>query len=147
MSFLRTTSAHADFQKLITIFDTFLIDIDGEERDFFAFHNNKYLEHALVYYENDIAVGCGGFKEFDAQTAEIKRMFVHPEHRNKGIASSILQEIENWAKDEGYTAFILETSPKLTNAIALYTKTGYQIIPNFGQYIGVENSICMKKEM
>lgn len=146
MKLVRTTSDHPDFKKLVALFDEYLIDIDGEERDFFAFHNNKFLAHALVCYENDKPVGCGGFKEFDATTAEIKRMFVHPDHRQKGIASLILSEIEAWAKENGYTQFILETSPKLENAIALYKKTGYVIIPNFGQYIGVENSICMKKE-
>lgn len=146
MKLVRTTSDDPNFQKLIAIFDEYLVDIDGEERDFFAFHNNKYLEHALVGYEGETAVGCGGFKKFDDQTAEIKRMFVHPDHRGQGIANTILTELENWAKEEGFTAFILETSPKLTNAIALYKKTGYQIIPNFGQYIGVENSLCMKKE-
>ncbi|WP_300568167.1 GNAT family N-acetyltransferase [Flavobacterium sp.] len=141
----RTTSDDPDFQKLIAIFDEYLIDIDGEERDFFAFYNNKYLEHALVCYENEEAVGCGGFKEFDANTAEIKRMFVHPDHRKKGIASIVLKELESWATELNYTSYILETSPKLENAIALYKKTGYKIIPNFGQYIGVENSVCMKK--
>lgn len=146
MKLVRTTSDNPDFQKLIALFDEYLVDIDGEERDFFAFHNNKYLEHALVCYENEVAVGCGGFKEFDATTAEIKRMFVHPDLRGKGIASFILNGIESWAKEFGFTSFILETSPKLTNAITLYKKTGYQLIPNYGQYIGVENSICMKKE-
>ena len=147
MKLVRTTSDHPDFKKLVALFDEYLIDIDGEEKDFFAFHNNKFLAHALVCYENEEPVGCGGFKKFDSKTAEIKRMFVHPEHRQKGIASLLLAEIEAWAKENKYTHFILETSPKLENAIALYKKTGYVIIPNFGQYIGVENSICMKKEV
>lgn len=146
MELVRTTSDNPDFKKLSALFDEYLVDIDGEERDFFAFHNNKYLEHVLVYYENEVAVGCGGFKEFDLNTAEIKRMFVHPDQRGKGIASLILSEIESWAKEFGFTSFILETSPKLTSAIALYKKTGYQLIPNYGQYTDVENSICMKKE-
>ncbi len=146
MKLVRTTWDNPDFKKLSALFDEYLVDIDGDEREFFAFYNNVQLEHVLVIYENEIAVGCGAFKKFDDQTAEIKRMFVHPDHRGQGIASTILMELENWAKEEGFTAFILETSPKLTNAIALYKKTGYQIIPNFGQYIGVENSLCMKKE-
>lgn len=141
----RTTSDNSDFQKLIAIFDEYLIDIDGEERDFFSFYNNKYLEHVVVCYENDVPAGCGGFKEYDADTAEIKRMFVHPEHRKKGIAGLILNELESWAAELGYGSYILETSPKLENAIAFYKKSGYQFIPNFGQYIGVENSVCMKK--
>ena len=141
----RTTSDDSDFQKLSSIFDEYLIDIDGEERDFFAFYNNKFLEHVLVFYNNEIAVGCGGFKEYDKNTAEIKRMFVHPDFRNKGLAKTILQELENWAKEENYLNYILETSPKLEAAISLYLKFGYTFIPNFGQYIGIENSVCMKK--
>lgn len=112
---------------------------------FFAFYNNVQLDHVLVVYENEEAVGCGAFKKYDENTAEIKRMFVHPNHRNKGLARTILQELETWANDFGFTSYILETSPKLTSAIALYEKTGYKLIPNYGQYIGVENSICMKK--
>lgn len=141
----RTNSNDPDFQKLIAVFDEYLIDIDGEERDFFAFHNNKYLDYALVCYENNEAVGCGGFKEYDTNTAEIKRMFVHPDHRKKGIASIILNALESWSAELNYTNYILETSPKLINAIALYKKSGYSITENYGQYIGIENSVCMKK--
>lgn len=146
MKLFRTTSDNPDFKYLVGLFDEYLVDIDGEQRDFFAHYNNKYLEHVLVVYENEQAIACGGFKEYDQETAEIKRMFVHPDQRGKGIATLILNEIENWAKECGYDNFILETSPKLESAIALYKKSGYHLIPNFGQYIGVENSICMKKE-
>jgi GNAT superfamily N-acetyltransferase len=107
------------------------VDIDGDEKDFFAFYNNVKLDNVLVVYENSEAVGCGSFKEFDENTAEIKRMFVHPTHRNKGIARFVLNELESWASDFGFTSYILETSPKLTSAIALYEKTGYQFTPNY----------------
>lgn len=143
---VRTNSDNPDFQKLVEIFDEFLIGIDGDERDFFAHYNNKYLDKAIVCYENNQAIGCGGFKEYDANTAEIKRMFVHPNYRNKGLAKVILQELEHWAKEENYHKYILETSPKLEPAISLYLKFGYTFIPNFGQYIGVENSVCMEKK-
>ena len=145
MELIRTNSDNPDFKMLSALFDDYLVDIDGDEREFFAFYNNVQLDHVLVVYENDETVGCGAFKKFDKNTAEIKRMFVHPNHRNKGIASIILKELELWANDLGFTSYILETSPKLTSAIALYEKTGYQFIPNYGQYIGVENSVCMKK--
>ena len=145
MKIIRTNSENPDFKMLSALFDDYLVDIDGDEREFFAFYNNVQLDNVLVVYENDETVGCGAFKKFDKNTAEIKRMFVHPNHRNKGIASIILKELELWANDLGFTSYILETSPKLTSAIALYEKKGYQFIPNYGQYIGVENSVCMKK--
>lgn len=145
MELIRTNSDNPDFKTLSALFDDYLVDIDGDEREFFASYNNVQLDTVLVIYENSEAVGCGAFKEFDENTAEIKRMFVHPNHRNKGIASLILNKLELWANELGFSSFILETSPKLTSAIALYEKTGYQFISNYGQYIGVENSVCMKK--
>lgn len=145
MQAIRTTSDHHEFKRLTALFDEYLIDVDGEERDFFAFYNNVRLDQVLVVFLDNQAVGCGAFKKFDDTTAEIKRMFVDPTHRGKGIARFILNEIEAWAAEEGYPDYILETSPKLESAIALYKKSGYSQIPNFGQYIGVENSICMKK--
>ncbi|MCG2610920.1 GNAT family N-acetyltransferase [Flavobacterium sp. SM15] len=143
---VRTTSDAPDFKYLTQLFDTFLIDIDGEEKDFFAQYNQIYLQNVVVCYEDDVAIGCGALKEYDAQTGEIKRMFVHPEHRNKGVANAILQELEAWAGELGFSSCILETSQKLENAIALYKKFGYQPIANYGQYIGVDSSVCMKKQ-
>ena len=146
MELIRTNSDNPDFKKLSALFDDYLVDIDGDETDFFAFYNNVQLDNVLVIYENSEAVGCGAFKMYDDKTAEIKRMFVHPNHRNKGIAKLVLNELELWANDFGFSSYILETSPKLTSAIALYEKTGYQFIPNYKQYVDVENSVCMKKE-
>lgn len=141
----RTTSENTDFQKLTALFDEYLIIIDGDEKDFFAQFNQINLKNVVVCYDNDIAVGCGAFKEYEPQIAEIKRMFVHPEHRNKGIASRVLTELESWAKELRYEKCILETSCKLENAILLYKKSGYATIDNYGQYIGVESSVCMEK--
>jgi putative acetyltransferase len=72
-------------------------------------------------------------------------MFVEPASRGKGIAQQVLAELELWAKELHYTACILETGKKQPEAVALYTKSGYTIIPNYGQYLNVENSVCMKK--
>jgi putative acetyltransferase len=145
MQLIRTTSDNLDFQRLTRLFDDYLVDIDGDEKDFFAQYNQIYLEHVLVGYEGEEAIGCGAFKPLESDVAEIKRMFVLPEQRGKGIAVSILNELENWAKEVGCSSAILETSVKLKSAITLYQKTGYEIIPNYGQYIGVESSVCMKK--
>jgi putative acetyltransferase len=141
----RTTSKNPDFQKLTAIFDEYLIDIDGDEKDFFASYNQIYLENVVICYENSIAVGCGAFKKHENKTVEIKRMFVLPNQRGKGIANLILKELELWATELDNTNIILETSLKLEAAIALYLKSGYIPIENYGQYIGVESSYCMKK--
>jgi GNAT superfamily N-acetyltransferase len=145
ISIQKTTSENTDFKHLTRLFDEYLVDIDGDEKDFFAQFNQIYLDYVIVYYENEIAIGCGAFKEYEPKVAEIKRMFVLPEHRGKGIAVSVLDELELWAKATGYQVAMLETSIRLESAIALYKKAEYQIIPNYGQYIGIESSVCMKK--
>jgi putative acetyltransferase len=142
----RTTSDHADFEKLVLQLDAYLRILDGEDHEFYAqFNKSSALKNALIAYENDNAVGIGAYKEFEPNVAEMKRMYVLPEQRGKGIATQILLELELWAKEEGYTISLLETGYMQKDAIALYTKLGYEKIDNFGQYIGVDNSVCMKK--
>ena len=145
MKLLKTNSNNSDFQSLTKLFDEFLVDIDGEEKDFFAQFNQIYIENVILFYLDEIAVGCGAFKEYEPNVAEIKRMFVLPEYRGKGIAKTILKELELWTKSLDYTSTILETSNKLTSAINLYKKSGYEIIPNYGQYVNVESSVCFRK--
>ena len=74
-------------------------------------------------------------------------MFVKDSERGQGIAYQILSGLELWAKESGFTNTILETGDKQDEAIALYQKLGYVITPNYGQYSGMETSICMRKEL
>ena len=145
LKLVRTDSNNEDFIKLTQLFDEYLVDIDGDEKDFFAQYNQIYIENVLICYENEIALGCGAFKKIESNVGEIKRMFVLPEGRGKGIPRKILTELENWAKELNYTSCQLETSQKLEKAIALYKKFGYDEIPNYGQYVGVASSVCFKK--
>ena len=144
----RTTSDHPDFEKLVVALDAYLRIVDGEDHAFYAqFNKTSLLKNALICYENETAAGIGAYKEYDSKTAEIKRMYTLPEHRGKGIAKAILNELERWAAEENYTQSILETGFMQVDAIGLYQKLGYTITENYGQYIGVENSVCMKKKI
>jgi putative acetyltransferase len=144
----RTTSENIDFQKLVVLLDEILRIKDGEDHDFYAQYNTiDKINNVVVYYHDDVAIGCGAFKEFDSDTVEIKRMFVHPDYRGKGIASAVLKELEIWANEIHYTNFVLETGTNNPEAIALYQKLGYGIIPNYGQYENLETSVCLKKSI
>jgi putative acetyltransferase len=101
----------------------------------------------VVVFENEQAVACGAMKEFDAATMEIKRMFVPIERRGSGFASKVLQELESWAIELGYNRLVLETGDKMPEAIGLYKKSGFKVIPNYGQYIDVLTSICFEKDI
>jgi putative acetyltransferase len=146
LTFFKTNSANTDFIRLVQQLDADLAERDGADHSFYAqFNKITMIQHVIVAYENNEAVACGAFKQFDDASAEIKRMYVLPTHRNKGIAAAVLQQLEQWAKEEGYTSAVLETGMKQPEAIRLYEKSGYSIIFNYGQYAGVENSVCMKK--
>ena len=148
MKILRTTSENPDFQKLVKQLDAYLAIMDGEEHAFYHQYNKiDMLKNCVVIFDNDEAVACGAIKELDTKSMEVKRMFTLPEKRGKGLASAILKELESWAKELGYKKTILETGKRQTEAVTLYNKCGYQVIPNYGQYIGIDNSICFEKEL
>jgi putative acetyltransferase len=142
----RTTSDDKNFLSLVKLLDRDLQIRDGKDHSFYAQYNKiDSIKNVVVGYSNDIPISCGAFKQYDNDTVEIKRMFVQPDFRSKGIGKLILEELEKWARENKYSACILETGKKQPEAIKLYKKSGYKIIPNFGQYENVVNSVCMKK--
>lgn len=144
----RTDSNNNDFQKLLRELDIDLKMRDGEEHSFYSqFNKIDAIKYVVVAYEEDTPVGCGAIKEYANKIMEVKRMFVPNEKRGKGIASLVLQELEKWSKEMGMEKCILETGKKQPEAIQLYKKNNYTIIPNFGQYRNVENSVCFEKEL
>lgn len=145
---LKTDSENPDFQALVQLLDQDLRIRDGEDHAFYAQYNKVAgIGHVVVYYADGQAVGCGAFKEYAPQVAEIKRMFVLPTQRGRGIAQQVLTTLERWAQAEGYASCILETGEKQPEAIRLYQKSGYTRIPNYGQYADVPQSWCFEKRL
>lgn len=121
---------------------------DGADHPFYAqFNKLDAIRHVVVAYTDNVAVGCGAFRQYSVDTAEIKRMFVRPVFRGQGIALLILSNLESWASEQDYTQCVLETGYNQPEAIALYNKAGYHQIPNYGPYAGVANSICFRKKI
>lgn len=144
----RTSSDDADFQQLVALLDADLRERDGDDHAFYAqFNKIATIRHAVVCLVDEKPVGCGAFREFESGKVEIKRMYVMPEQRCKGIAGKILHELENWAAELGYQQFVLETGKNQPEAIHLYQKSGYTLIPNYGQYENIESSVCMAKTL
>ncbi len=144
----RTNSDDKDFFKLVKQLDADLAKRDGEEHSFYAqFNKIDKIKHVVVAYENNKPVGCGAIKKFSPTIMEVKRMYTSPGNRGKGIATKILIELEKWATELSYEKCILETGKKQPEAVELYKKNGYKLIPNYGQYAGIENSLCFEKEL
>lgn len=142
----RTISQNFHFRELVTQLDADLAIRNGEENAFFSqFNKIDNLQHCLVAYLDDNPAGCGALKEFSEDAMEIKRMYTNPIFRRNGLAKSILTELEAWAKELNYKKVVLETSKMQPEAVGLYHKCGYTAIPNYGQYEGVESSLCFEK--
>jgi GNAT superfamily N-acetyltransferase len=145
---VRTDSLNPDFISLVSMLDRELAERDGKDHSFYAqFNTIQKIRHAIVRYVGNKPVACGAIREFSPSVMEVKRMFVLPEYRGKGLAKAVLTELENWATEMHYDCCILETGKRQPEAISLYTKSGYHIIPNYGQYVGMENSVCFEKKL
>lgn len=145
----RTDSGDKDFHYLVEKLNKDLLDRYGELQVFYnKFNKIDNIPNVVIAYHDEEPVGCGCFKKFDDSSVEIKRMFVDTKERGKGIGPTILTELEKWAVELGNKSAVLEMGNKQPEAAVLYKKQGFTIIPNYGQYIGMEEtSICMKKEL
>ena len=142
----RTNSEDFDFKILVKELDAELKIVDGTEHGFYSQYNKiDSIKYVIVAYDDNTPVGCGAIKKYSPEAMEIKRMYVVPHKRGLGVATIVLIELENWAKELNYKKCLLETGKRQPDAIALYTKNGYELIPNYGQYEGVENSVCFGK--
>jgi GNAT superfamily N-acetyltransferase len=143
---VRTDSTNGDFIKLVQQLDAYLAVIDGDEHAFYAqFNKTAALKYVVVLYEDAEAVGCGAIKPFGIDAMEVKRMFILPEKRGQGLAKTVLSELERWTKQLHFTRCVLETGKRQQDAVRLYQSAGYSIVPNYGQYAEMENSVCFEK--
>ncbi len=148
IKFFRTTSENPDFRKMVNELDQDLYIRNGDTQAQYERYNQiDKIKHAIVIYFAGNPVGCGCFKSFDPETIEVKRMFVKPEMRGRKLSAGLLQELENWAIEEGYSKAVLETGVRQVEAQGLYAKAGYFRTENYGQYVGMEDSICYRKAL
>lgn len=101
----------------------------------------------LVVVEDGRAVACGGIQALDDGTGELKRMYVRPAYRGRGIARQLLAALEELAFQQGHSVVCLETGTYLPAAIGLYTSSGYEPIPVYGEYADNPYSVCFAKRL
>ncbi len=144
---VRTQSNDPDFKYLTQLLDAFLNQKHDQQQTVYNPLNQIDSQASVLVASIDsIPVGCGCFKTHNTLTAEVKRMFVRDEFRGKGVARSLLCEIEKWSREMGYSRLVLETSIHLTNAIRLYESNGFYRIPNYPPYTDFRESICFEKK-
>jgi len=145
---VHTDATHADFRFLVQQLDEDLAARYGAQQEFYGqFNALAAIKQVIIAYQEDKPIACGAIKAFDEQSMEVKRMFVRASHRSLGIASQVLMALEGWARELNYIRCVLQLADNQSEALRLYQKNGYQVIANFGPYIGDEGSICMEKHL
>ena len=148
MQLLRTSNQDEQFVALPRQLDDELRQRYGELQDLYAPHNRlDRIDTALLGVAEGQPVACGCFKRLDAQRAEVKRMFVHPQWRRRGYSEQLLRALEAWARELGVQQLLLEIGRRQPEAIALYHKLGFTPIAGYGPYVSLGNSLCMAKSL
>ena len=104
----------------------------------------------VVARTGGIAVACGGVRLLDGVTpltAEVKRMFVAPAARGRGVAARVLEALKERARSLGARRLVLETGARQPEALALYARAGFERIEPFGEYVGSPHSVCMAVDL
>ncbi len=101
----------------------------------------------LVAYDDNQPVGCGALRKLDESTVEIKRMYVAPESRGRGVGRGVLNALETEARNLGANRLVLETGTRQKEASALYESDGFKRTPPYREYVDSPLSVCMEKKL
>lgn len=151
MEFIRTDGKNKDFIENCRLLD---MDLDRQvgkkiKRDKYRKFNqlDEIQETIVVYDEDKRAVGGGAIRRYDDENIELKRVFIHTEYQGQGIGSKLVSLLIEWAMELGYKRMILETGELLVESCAVYRKLGFEVIPNYGPYVNMPESLCMAKNL
>ncbi len=150
MDFVRTDGKNGDF-----IENCRLLDMDLDRRVGRQIKREKYqkynqldeIQEAVVVYDKDKLVGGGAIRRYDGDNVELKRVFVHNEYQGQGIGTRLVSLLIEWAAELGYRRMILETGELLAESCAVYKKLGFAVIPNYGPYVDMPESLCMARDI
>ena len=140
-----------DAQRLIAGLDAGLAEVYPPEQRFGPNLKPEHLEDGrgtfLVARDGGRAVGCGAIRVLDPMSAEVKRMYVEPEVRGKGVGRAVMTALEAAARRLGVQRLVLETGVHQGAAIALYERAGFTRIDCWGEYTSSPSSICYQKNL
>ncbi|MFT6808953.1 MAG: putative acetyltransferase [Saprospiraceae bacterium] len=143
----RTNSDNVDFKTLVGLLNKDLADRDGANHPLAKFNPIQNIKGVIVVYSDEVALGCGAFSPLDNSTMEVKRMYVSSESRGKGMATKILNELEQWGRELGFSKALLFMGSNQPEATRLYTNSGYVQIPSYGNLSMIEDCNCYCKDL
>lgn len=150
LAFIDTDGENPDFAMLCGILECSLDELVGgsfQRSRYEQYNHRDSIQDVIVVYRRGKPVACGGFKMYDEEHAELKCIFTDISCRGMGLDMEIVRRLEANAKMKGYKWCILETGKPLEAACHIYSKLGYKVMPNYGQYVDMPDSVCMKRKI
>ena len=150
LTYVWTDGSNTAFQNFYLKTEEYYSKIVGgkNKREAFVPYNlSQSISNVLIVYDGDLAVGCAGLKAYSEEKAEIKRVWVEPKYRGRRIASRLMDQLEEKAKELGFRITILQTRPIMRDAVKLYEGRGYALIENYPPYDKLDGAICMAKDL
>ena len=148
VSYQWTTGDDPIFQRFYAVTEAYYSRIVGGEanrRAYIPYNASDGIPDVVLAFCGEQAVGCAGLKRYSDTDAEVKRVWVDPAYRGQGVASGLMDRIEDKARKMGFRRVVLQTRPIMPDAVALYTKRGYVLIPNYPPYDRLEGAVCYAK--
>lgn len=150
MRFEYTDGRSTDFISLCHALDAFLNKLVGGEENraqYVPYNALDDIHDVIVAYDGNSPIGSAAFKRYDDRRAEVKRVFVREEYRGKGVGLELMTRLEALARKKGYKYLVLESGEPLVAAMRLYRGMGFYVIPNYGPYVDMPESVCMEKKI
>ena len=137
-----------DFEMLNKLIDDEYFSRFGEiYLKYQPYNTLESIEDFFIAYQNEKPVGCGCLKRISEEVVELKRVYVLPEYRKKGIANLLVDCCEETAKSQNFLCIRLETGVVMEEAIQLYKKRAYCIVENYEDFVDDELCCCMEKKL
>lgn len=148
--FVKTDGENPAFVELCGKLDAALGNVIGVEKQkslFDKYNQRDDIHDTIVIFHDNKPVGCGAYKLYDDETVELKRIYIDESVRGLGLSKELVRRLEADARIKGFRYAVLETGHKLVRAVELYKRMGYKIIPNYGPYANMPESVCMSKKL
>jgi len=137
-----------EFVRLTDELDQELWAKQGEaQAAYHGFNRLEGIHDVVIAYEGEEPMGCASFKNLEPGVAEVKRVFVRPTHRGRGISRGLMAALEARAASQGVGVLLVETSRNFAEAVGLYRSLGYAEVENYPPYVGMPESVCFRKEL
>ncbi|ANF96129.1 GNAT family N-acetyltransferase [Paenibacillus bovis] len=146
ITILPVQASDKDLHQLIKELDAYLMECYPAE-SIYGLDLDDPASFMIAYDKEGLPVGCGAIRALDKHHTELKRFYVRSSHRRQGIASRLLQALEEQAREAGFQIIRLETGAAQPEAIAFYQRYGYEQIERFGIYVDDESSLCYEKKL